>query len=273
MNKTFMVAIATIAGGIFTSCSNNLEDAEKALGTGYLNISIGQDNSIVTTKTTTEPTTITADNASGYYIQIDNETEKSYSNVIGTAIPLSVGSHTVKAYNKSATEAENGSPFAWDAPYYYGTQSVTIETGKGTDCTVACTIANSRVSLSIASDIASVLSDLKIEIQDSNNHSLQLYPNPAGTLCYIKAGTAAKLVLTAKNTNSGSALNSITTILAENGVVANKEYAVNYALSKTGTGNITITVDDSMETVTLNTVTINPNDVQSSSNSNQSSES
>jgi hypothetical protein len=133
---------------------------------------------------------------------------------------------------------------------------------------------NSRVTFSIDNDIASVLSDLKIEIQDNNNNnSLQLYPKTegVGTYCYIKAGTVAKLVLTAKNTNSGTALNSITTTLAEDGVAANKEYSISYTLSKTGTGSITITVDDSVETVNLGTVTINPNDVQSSSDSDQSS--
>ncbi|OHX64403.1 DUF4493 domain-containing protein [Flammeovirga pacifica] len=65
-----------------------------------------------------------------------------------TSIPLAVGEYTVKAF--SASEM----PYVtFDAPYYYGEESCTIESGKETSVNITCALKHLKLNVNFDSDI------------------------------------------------------------------------------------------------------------------------
>lgn len=278
MKATILSGLVALAFGAFTtSCSNILEEnsvlnSAAQSGMGELRINL-------TTDPTVEVFTKAAEDLSNFKVSIG---DKEYTDWNGKALTVPVGENqTVNAYNMKETEVL---PFAWNAPYYTGSQTANIVAGQTASVTITCKRANSTLAIDTTGfnpkegkdKILCVQSLMAFNGEDTQTgfDLLKKDGNPADktdSVC-VKAGIVAKIVLTPAKMD-GTVLTPVIRYLNKDNsntsgnTDAAQKYNVSYQVNtKNGQASITITVNGKVKDFPIY-VDVNPYESNTNSGS------
>lgn len=184
--------LALCAALLTASCG---DEAEWAAGEGTLRVVLADVSG--TTHTRSTPSELGTPAAELFHISITDAAGRKVYGKPHTAadIPLAAGNYTVEAsYGDNAA-------IAYDAPYYVGTATTTVETGKVAAAEVRCTVGNALVSARFGRDDAErerfdkFYSDYALQVW--NGDKAATLPGPQSTRsAYFPAGTSVRLVFT-----------------------------------------------------------------------------
>ncbi len=252
MKKTF---IAFAALGMMAACTKeNIETPEVEYG--YINLGLSAETEILVTKGTT-PSEAELNN---YNITIMKGAEQTWAgeySEIKAGYKVAEGTYTVSAVNLTPEEAYNGAD-----KYGYlrvaGENSVTVSSGKTSDCAIECSPINSKVSFVYTPKFAEVfdLSSLRLMLDETGrNLHMEVLPegNSALHAAYYEPGQSLGWKLSAA-VNGGSSKDYTGTC----STTAGKWTVVKFDTGSTGAINITITVSGDITVQETITETINP---------------
>lgn len=231
------------------SCQEDSESLSSN-GTGYLRLTVQGSN---------ETTTKAADLPEGYTgeqlaVKIVNESGETVDSVDdwtkweGEQKALPAGNYTIIA----SSYGFDGKASALAAPYYYGSEKVTITNGKSANVTVVCSLANVKMSVKIADDIKQNFQGFSVSAAAKDGTSC----DPISFNIDLSAATVADtayfpvtdLVVSYSATNKSGTLHSATRELAD--VAARDHYILNFTLEDKGQGDVTVEVEETMHTYT-----------------------
>lgn len=218
---------------------------------GYLRLDVGEDkalNSRIVSDYDAKQLAVQILNADGKVVKSTDDWEKWKD----TQIPLSPGTYTIQSSSNGFDGEESG----WDIPYYVGTTTVTIETGKETNATVTCTLANVKVSVKYATDLLDALGDgtINVEvgaIEEAKCAALYFARNDTRSAYFPVTDLYTKVTIVSKTGKKNSYTKNI-----EN-VAARDHYILNFKLADSGDGKFNVTVDETNNVIDY-TFTISP---------------
>lgn len=238
----FFLYILTIV--LFFACSGEEELCD---GMGYLSLSVSGSNETVTKAL---PEGYTGKQLAVEIVNSNNvavEKTDDWTTWQGKQIGLIPGEYTIKAYSYGF----DGKTSHMGAPYYYGSKTVTIESGKTLNETVTCKLANVKVSVKISDDIREKFKTFSVSVKakdgscDALTFDIDLMNSAIADTAYFPA---TDLVASYSATNMSDKLNSAERELGS--AKGNDHYILNFTLAANGSGNVTVEVDESMRQYT-----------------------
>lgn len=232
------------------ACSEEAETTGKG-GTGYLRLSVSGSGE-TTTKAANLPKDYTGEQLA---VEIANAKDSviwqtdDWSEWAGKQIPLAAGQYTVRAHSYGF----DGKQSAMAAPYYYGSAEVTIASGREANAKVTCTLANVKVSVKVGDDLRKKFRSFGVSLQAKDGTSCDpLTFNidlAAATIADTAYFPATDLVVSYSAVSSeGGKQNSASYDLKE--VQPKDHFILNFVLQQTGGGNLTVDVDETMNSYT-----------------------
>ena len=177
------------------------------------------------------------------------ETNDHTAELSGKEISLKQGEYTIEA----VSNGWDGNAGA-DRAYYTGKTTVTIEKGKTATAKLVCSLANVKVTVAFEQAFLDKLGNGSIKVQVKTASGTLVDFDPKGTsVAYFPVSdltVAYTVVSAAGKTNSKEQK------ISE--VSAKDHYILNFKNQATGTGNVTVTVDPTMNQYTYD-FTIDPN--------------
>lgn len=177
------------------------------------------------------------------------ETNDHTADLVGKELSLKQGEYTIEAVS-----------YGWDGnagvdrAYYTGKTTVTIEKGKTATANLVCSLANVKVTVAFEQAFLDKLGNGTIKVQVKSASGTLVDFAPKGTsVAYFPVSdltVAYTVVSAAGKTNSKEPK------ISE--VSAKDHYILNFKNQATGTGNVTVTVDPTMNQYTYD-FTIDPN--------------
>lgn len=177
------------------------------------------------------------------------ETNDHTADLVGKELSLKQGEYTIEAVS-----------YGWDGnagvdrTYYTGKTTVTIEKGKTATANLVCSLANVKVTVAFEQAFLDKLGNGTIKVQVKSASGTLVDFAPKGTsVAYFPVSdltVAYTVVSAAGKTNSKKQK------ISE--VSAKDHYILNFKNQATGTGNVTVTVDPTMNQYTYD-FTIDPN--------------
>lgn len=177
------------------------------------------------------------------------ETNDHTADLVGKELSLKQGEYTIEAVS-----------YGWDGnagvdrAYYTGKTTVTIENGKTATANLVCSLANVKVTVAFEQAFLDKLGNGTIKVQVKSASGTLVDFAPKGTsVAYFPVSdltVAYTVVSAAGKTNSKEQK------ISE--VSAKDHYILNFKNQATGTGNVTVTVDPTMNQYTYD-FTIDPN--------------
>ena len=177
------------------------------------------------------------------------ETNDHTADLVGKELSLKQGEYTIEAVS-----------YGWDGnagvdrAYYTGKTTVTIEKGKTATANLVCSLANVKVAVAFEQAFLDKLGNGTIKVQVKSASGTLVDFAPKGTsVAYFPVSdltVAYTVVSAAGKTNSKEQK------ISE--VSAKDHYILNFKNQATGTGNVTVTVDPTMNQYTYD-FTIDPN--------------
>ena len=177
------------------------------------------------------------------------ETNDHTADLVGKELSLKQGEYTIEAVS-----------YGWDGnagvdrAYYTGKTTVTIEKGKTATANLVCSLANVKVTVAFEQAFLDKLGNGTIKVQVKSASDTLVDFAPKGTsVAYFPVSdltVAYTVVSAAGKTNSKEQK------ISE--VSAKDHYILNFKNQATGTGNVTVTVDPTMNQYTYD-FTIDPN--------------
>ena len=177
------------------------------------------------------------------------ETNDHTADLVGKELSLKQGEYTIEAVS-----------YGWDGnagvdrAYYTGKTTVTIEKGKPATANLVCSLANVKVTVAFEQAFLDKLGNGTIKVQVKSASGTLVDFAPKGTsVAYFPVSdltVAYTVVSAAGKTNSKEQK------ISE--VSAKDHYILNFKNQATGTGNVTVTVDPTMNQYTYD-FTIDPN--------------
>lgn len=177
------------------------------------------------------------------------ETNDHTADLVGKELSLKQGEYTIEAVS-----------YGWDGnagvdrAYYTGKTTVTIEKGKTATANLVCSLANVKVTVAFEQAFLDKLGNGTIKVQVKSALGTLVDFAPKGTsVAYFPVSdltVAYTVVSAAGKTNSKEQK------ISE--VSAKDHYILNFKNQATGTGNVTVTVDPTMNQYTYD-FTIDPN--------------
>ncbi len=272
MKKTIIAAAALVA---MAGCNKTLiETVTPEAGYGYINLGVSADTEMVVTKadnTSSENKTVLQNYTVTIY-SVDGGNKTQYAHSIYSAIQPSfwqVPAGTYSIYVENTKEADaytanNGKGQVW----VNGTtaSNVVITEGNKTDCTVACTPKNSKVSFAYTPSFAAAFNESQTSVSvtlDSrtvNGLTLASIAEDAQTVAedsdaaFFPASKTLTWTLTTK-LNSGEDTKTFSKTFTTQEA---KWTLVKFAGGKNGEINVTITVDDEITSQVVQGETIDP---------------
>lgn len=238
----FFLYIVTVV--LFFACSNEDEFGD---GMGYLSLSVSGSNETITKAL---PEGYTGKQLAVEIVNSNNvavEKTDDWTTWQGKQIGLIPGEYTIKAYSYGF----DGKTSHMGAPYYYGSKTVTIESGKTLNETVTCKLANVKVSVKISDDIREKFKTFSVSVKakdgscDALTFDIDLKKTAITDTAYFPA---TDLVASYSATNMSDKLNSAERELGS--AKGNDHYILNFTLAANGSGNVTVEVDESMRQYT-----------------------
>ncbi len=277
MKAKLVAGLVAIALGGFTSCGNILEEngvinnvAQN--GTGELRINLNQDPSVnVISKAGTfdgNKVTLTEDEIGNFDITVSEVTELTgkYSAIKDKTATATAGEHTISATYGSMTES-----FAFNAPCFSGTQSVTVKAKDMVTGNVTCKLSNSIIVIDASAlntfktdatitNIVAITGEVTNDTELTSGTSLIADGALKTETLYVKPDlTDAKVVLEGYLTKDTSRkFRAIADIKSGTNTGAGNKYNVKYTLSSSqGSLKITINVNGDVSEVSV-PVSIDP---------------
>ena len=252
MKKIQYILSCMVLSLIAVACSQDIEMD----GQGYLVIRLN------TVTSTLKPEGTRTDAPSGYDAkQLCVEIKDAKGNTVKSTndfendqaftgdIALKPGNYTIVAH--SSNWDGNGSGF--DAPYYYGSSTVTVVEGDIKTVKITCTQANVKVTVNYDASFAEYFTTASTKISSavSGVNPLSFVMGQTNKSGYFPVGNLTTVL---EVTNKKGIKNTQTDEIT--GVQARDHYILNYKVAATGnlgdgtTGGVTVTVDDKTNTYT-----------------------
>ena len=254
MKKIQYILSALILAVLVVSCNQDLEIGK---GQGYLSLQITSLTSTHTPEGTRAaapedyaPKNLHVEIRDAAGAVVKSTDDFASDQAFQENIRLTVGSYTIIAH--SANWDGNGSGF--DAPYYYGSTTIDIQSGTLVKASVTCTQANVKLTVnyepsfvrSFSSAIATVTSTL------ADIAPLQFVMNETTASGYIPVGNFdMKLDVVNKKGMSYSLARSFTDVQARDHYILNIKLAEEGYLGDAVNGGIKVEVDESTNTYTF----------------------
>ena len=250
MKQIYNTLLILCAIFFMASCQEE-NDALGTGGTGYLRLTING-SSETTTKAANLPEGYTGEQLAVEIVDSEGKTVKStddWTEWEGDQIQLPAGTYTVKAHSYGF----DGKQSAMAAPYYYGSDEVTIENGKEANATIVCSLANVKMSVKITDDIKANFKSFTIQVKakdgtscDPISFNLDLKASAIKDTAYFPVtDLVVTYAATGINGGSGSDEYELTSVKAKD------HYILNFTLQDHGQGDVTVDVDETMHNYTF----------------------
>lgn len=245
MKRIYNIIFVSIMAFFLFSCQG--DELRTQENVGYLRVALEQ---------STEVNTKADYNSKQMRVVIKNsagvtkfETNDHTADLVGKELSLKQGEYTIEAVS-----------YGWDGNagadrgYYTGKTTVTIEKGKTATANLVCSLANVKVTVAFEQAFLDKLGNGSIKVQVKTASGTLVDFDPKGTsVAYFPVSdltVAYTVVSAAGKTNSKEQK------ISE--VSAKDHYILNFKNQATGTGNVTVTVDPTMNQYTYD-FTIDPN--------------
>lgn len=245
MRQTYQFILLLLTGVFFYSCQG--DELSTQGNEGYLRVTLEQ-SAEVNTKADykSKQMRVVIKNSAGV---TKFETNDHTADLEGKELSLKQGEYTIEA----VSNGWDGNAGA-DRAYYTGKTTVTIEKGKTATAKLVCSLANVKVTVAFEQAFLDKLGNGSIKVQVKTASGTLVDFDPKGTsVAYFPVSdltVAYTVVSAAGKTNSKEQK------ISE--VSAKDHYILNFKNQATGTGNVTVTVDPTMNQYTYD-FTIDPN--------------
>ena len=247
MRQTYQFILLLLTGVFFYSCQGDELSTQESVG--YLRVALEQ-SADVNTKAdyNSKQMRVVIKNSAGV---TKFETNDHTADLVGKELSLKQGEYTIEA----VSYGWDGNAGA-DCAYYTGKTTVTIEKGKTATANLVCSLANVKVTVAFEQAFLDKLGNGSINVQ-VKSATASITPvdfAPKGpSVAYFPFSdlTVAYTVVSAVGKTSSKELP-----ISE--VSAKDHYILNFKNQAAGTGNVTVTVDPTMNQYTYD-FTIDPN--------------
>lgn len=247
MKRIYNIIFVSIMAFFLFSCQG--DELRTQENVGYLRVALEQ---------STEVNTKADYNSKQMRVVIKNsagvtkfETNDHTADLVGKELSLKQGEYTIEAVS-----------YGWDGnagvdrAYYTGKTTVTIEKGKTATANLVCSLANVKVTVAFEQAFLDKLGNgsINVQVKSATTSVTPVDFAPKGTsVAYFPVSdlTVAYTVVSAAGKTS-------TKELPISEVSAKDHYILNFKNQATGTGNVTVTVDPTMNQYTYD-FTIDPN--------------
>ena len=248
MRQTYQFILLLLTGIFFYSCQG--DELSTQGSEGYLRVTLEQSAEVNTKADATynsKQMRVVIKNAAGVTKYETND----HTELSGKEISLKQGEYTIEA----VSNGWDGNAGA-DRAYYTGKTTVTIEKGKTATANLVCSLANVKVTVAFEQAFLDKLGNgsIKVQVKSATASITPVDFAPKGTsVAYFPVSdlTVAYTVVSAVGKTSSKELP-----ISE--VSAKDHYILNFKNQAAGTGNVTVTVDPTMNQYTYD-FTIDPN--------------
>ena len=247
MRQTYQFILLLLTGVFFYSCQGDELSTQESVG--YLRVALEQ-SADVNTKAdyNSKQMRVVIKNSAGV---TKFETNDHTADLVGKELSLKQGEYTIEAVS-----------YGWDRnaeadrAYYTGKTTVTIEKGKTATANLVCSLANVKVTVAFEQAFLDKLGhgSINVQVKSATASITPVDFAPKGTsVAYFPVSdlTVAYTVVSAVGKTSSKELP-----ISE--VSAKDHYILNFKNQAAGTGNVTVTVDPTMNQYTYD-FTIDPN--------------
>jgi len=164
MKKTIIIAAALAA---MTACNKSLIEMTPAQELGTISLGVTADTEMVVTKAGSEFDTYNVTLKQGETVKWTKE----YSAIQESDLKVPAGTYTIEVENVTVEEAyatENG------VIRVSGKSDVTVSAGVSSDCTVACTPQNSKVSFISDASFNEVFTAASVSVKESASRTVEM---------------------------------------------------------------------------------------------------
>lgn len=248
MRQTYQFILLLLTGIFFYSCQG--DELSTQGSEGYLRVTLEQSAEVNTKADATynsKQMRVVIKNAAGVTKYETND----HTELSGKEISLKQGEYTIEA----VSNGWDGNAGA-DRAYYTGKTTVTIEKGKTATANLVCSLANVKVTVAFEQAFLDKLGNgsIKVQVKSATASITPVDFAPKGTsVAYFPV---SDLTVAYTVTTAAGKTNSKEQKISE--VSAKDHYILNFKNQATGTGNITVTVDPTMNQYTYD-FTIDPN--------------
>ena len=247
MRQTYQFILLLLTGVFFYSCQGDELSTQESVG--YLRVALEQ-SADVNTKAdyNSKQMRVVIKNSAGV---TKFETNDHTADLVGKELSLKQGEYTIEA----VSYGWDGNAGA-DCAYYTGKTTVTIEKGKTATANLVCSLANVKVTVAFEQAFLDKLGNGSINVQ-VKSATASITPvdfAPKGTsVAYFPL---AVLSVAYRARSAVGKTSSKELPISE--VSAKDHYILNFKNQAAGTGNVTVTVDPTMNQYTYD-FTIDPN--------------
>ena len=248
MRQTYQFILLLLTGIFFYSCQG--DELSTQGSEGYLRVTLEQSAEVNTKADATynsKQMRVVIKNAAGVTKYETND----HTELSGKEISLKQGEYTIEA----VSNGWDGNAGA-DRAYYTGKTTVTIEKGKTATANLVCSLANVKVTVAFEQAFLDKLGNgsLKVQVKSATASITPVDFAPKGTsVAYFPV---SDLTVAYTVTTAAGKTNSKEQKISE--VSAKDHYILNFKNQATGTGNVTVTIDPTMNQYTYD-FTIDPN--------------
>lgn len=238
--KQIQYILLTLVAIFLVACQ---ADEEALNDKGYLSFAIGQDISVTTKAEDYNPELLA--------LKISDSTEKEIKTETGSVeelnalkIELVAGEYTVEVCSNNY---DGNSAFGENGAYYYGSTKVSVTKGTTVTANITCTLANVKVTVNFDTQLVGQLGGKTITAQvTSKTQSVTARDfSSANTENKVAFFPVGDLNVAIAIMNGDTKEHDLTHEITE--VKARDHYILNIKLQETGTENITVQVDPSMQ--------------------------
>lgn len=250
MKKIYLILSLFCVTFLIAACTNDVEEAK--IGQGYLKVNVETNQSTITrasnpssdyvpTKLHVEVQDAQGDVAKSAKGELLSTNDFANSDLFKGNIKLDEGTYTIIAHSANW----DGSNSAFNAPYYSGSTTITIEPKTAKEASITCRLANVKVTVNYDDNFKKYFESAKTVVTsalaDVTSRTFEMN-QPTGSAYFPEAD------LTLKVTVNNDASKSMETTITD--VKARDHYIINYTVAQpTGTqGSIRVFYDDSQQT-------------------------
>lgn len=238
--KQLQYILLTLATIFLVACQ---ADEDALNDKGYLSFAIGQDVSVTTKAEDYNPELLALKISDSTKKEIRTETG-SVEELNALKIELVAGEYTVEVYSNNY---DGNSAFGENGAYYYGSTKVSVTKGETATANITCTLANVKVTVNFDTQLVGQLNGKTITAQvTSKTQSVTARDfSSANTENKVAFFPVGDLNVAIAIMNGSTKEHDLTHAITE--VKARDHYILNIKLQETGTENITVQVDPSMQ--------------------------
>lgn len=253
MKKITIIGLGILALASCTKQINVIEDGKAVeYGTFSMNMTTSQD--IIASKAVAEAT----DDYNVIISQGATEVKNQTYGELKTPFPMATGTYNILAQNITEAAAVEGR----GAQRFAGSNSFNINAGQTTSVTVACSMTNTRISLTYSEEFKQVFTNVNVTVYESSDAAVQTGRREVSfdanatiedtaTWAYFNIDSDPEITLVINATRSDGELKTYT---KKQTVAAKNWHKITIKPSTTnGQADLNITVDDTLVEEDINT--------------------